>query len=292
MPITPSDIQTLVLKEDDFGHEMRVGKIIRDVPNIRVEHGGTYTDPVSGKPRQFDFRCAVLKESAELHLAVECKNLDSSAPIVMCGANRQNNEAVHDLIESRLNSVSPGKQKHVIFVDGMSSTTFRASQDDAFYSPKSFVGKSILRIKPNPNRSQLASAPFVSDSDADIYDKWSQALSSSVELAELACGAAGRHHVPKFYTAILPVVVVPDDSLWTVYYEDSGVLLKQPQPASTCELFVGREITVTRDWMPHQFTFSHIHFFTLAGFRVFLTSLTSDDVTWGKLFTAKALEIC
>ena len=149
MSISPTDIQALILKEDDFGHEMRVGKIIRGIPNIRAEHGGTYTDSVSGKPRQFDFRCALLRESAELHLAVECKNLNPSAPIVMCGTNRQDSEAFHDLIEARLNSVSPGKQKHVTFVDGPSSATFRASREDAFYPPKSFVGKSILRTKPN-----------------------------------------------------------------------------------------------------------------------------------------------
>lgn len=292
MPISPTDIQALILKEDDFGHEMRVGKIIRDVPNIRAEHNGTYTDPVSGKPRQFDFRCALLKESAELHLAVECKNLNPSAPVVICGANRKDDEAFHDLIESRLNSVSPGKQKHVTHVDGPSSATFRASREDAFYPPKSFVGKSILRIKPNPNKSQTASVPFISDSDADIYDKWSQALSSSVELAELACERAAHYRVPKFYCAILPVVVVPDDSLWTVYYDENGAVLKQPELVNTCDLLVRREITVTRDWMPHQFTFSHIHFFTLTGFNAFVSNMAASDVVWNKLFTTRALEIC
>lgn len=292
MPITPSDIQSLVLKEDDFGHEMRVGKVIRDIPNIRVEHGGTYTDSISGKPRQFDFRCSLKKGDAELCLAVECKNLNPSAPIVMCGTKRRDSEAFHDLIESRLNSVSPGKQKHVIFVDGPSSATFRASRYDAFYPPNNYVAKSILRIKPNPNKSQSASVPFVSDSDADIYDKWSQALSSSVESAELACKRAAHYRVPKFYCAILPIVVVPDESLWAICYDDNGAVLKLPEQVNSCELLVGREITVTRDWMPHQFTFSHIHFFTLAGFSAFHMSMAVGDVSWNKLFTTRALETC
>src|ERR1039458_7765445 len=98
MPISPSDIKNVVLKEDDFGHEMRVGKVIRGVSNINAQHGGTYIDSVSGKPRQFDFRCSFQKDSAELNLAVECKNLNTSAPLVVRGTKRQKDEAFHDLI--------------------------------------------------------------------------------------------------------------------------------------------------------------------------------------------------
>src|SRR6185503_3395391 len=128
MSISPSDIQTVVLKEDDFGHEMRVGSVIRDIPNIQTQHSGTYTDSVSGKPRQFDFRCSLRKESSELQLAVECKNLSASAPIVMCGTERQKNEAFHDLIESQWGLHKRGERGEAI-VDGTSSVTFRASRE-------------------------------------------------------------------------------------------------------------------------------------------------------------------
>lgn len=294
MPISASDIKDVVLKEDDFGHEMRVGKVIRAISGIQIEHGGTYIDSVTGKPRQFDFRCSLRKDSAELHLAVECKNLNPSAPLVMCGTKRQNNEAFHDLIESRLGSASPGK-KNVLYVSGTSSATFRASRDNAFYLPGKFVGKSLVRIKPAPNSSSGNS--FVSVPDSDIYDKWSQALSSSVDLAELACDRAGHYRAPKFYTIVLPVVVVPDDSLWIVDYDDSGCVCKPPEQVNACELFVGREIKVTKEWFPHQFTLSHIHFFTIGGFASFLSDMAPDDNnwiknTWVKFFTGQAQEIC
>ena len=101
MSITTTDIRNVITKEDDFGHEMRVGHVIANHPMIKVQHGGTYTDSVTQKPRQFDYRCWIRKENACLALAVECKNLGSSLPLVVCGRRRPEDEAFHDLIESR-----------------------------------------------------------------------------------------------------------------------------------------------------------------------------------------------
>src|SRR3989442_1029387 len=129
MPISPCDIRNVVTKEDDFGHEMRVGHVIRDCPAIEVQHGGTYTDSVTKKPRQFDYRCSLRKEIATLMLAVECKNLSASVPLVVCGIKRRQDEAFHDVIESRRGPFTLGSQR----VTGLSSVTRRAKGDDAFY---------------------------------------------------------------------------------------------------------------------------------------------------------------
>jgi hypothetical protein len=55
VPITLSDVRKVVTDEDDFGHEMRVSGLLQITPAIEFEHGGTYKDDVTGKPRQFDF---------------------------------------------------------------------------------------------------------------------------------------------------------------------------------------------------------------------------------------------
>jgi hypothetical protein len=68
--INPADVKRVIQDEDDFGHEMRVGKVFSEFEEIKidsyeptaiekVEHGGTYTDPSLGKPRQFDYRCQI-----------------------------------------------------------------------------------------------------------------------------------------------------------------------------------------------------------------------------------------
>jgi len=285
MSISPSEIQSIVLKEDDFGHEMRVGKVIRDIPDIKMQHGGTYIDSVTGKPRQFDFRCSMQKESAELNLAVECKNLNSLAPLVICGTKRQNDEAFHDLIGWR-----PGSgYAHVQYSSSPIPVTFRAKGDHAFYKPNNFVGKSLVRIKPNQNKQ--APSPFIADSDSDVYEKWAQALSSSVGLIETARQRAMLQRGAEYCTTVLPAVVVPDDSIWKVEYDDNGSVCGQPEQVNKCELFVGRNILLNDQVFPHHFKFSHIHFFTISGFSSFLSDMASDTNVWNNLFTISSQQI-
>lgn len=283
MPISPSEILNVVTSEDDFGHEMRVGHAIQGCPAIQVQHGGTYTDPITQKPRQFDYRCWLRKEGASLSLAVECKNLSPSVPLVVCGIGRREDEAFHDLIESRQGTF----RRNSATLVGLSSVTRRAIGEEAFYLPKDFVGKSLVRI-------QIDKKPMVRMQDSDVYDKWSQTLSSAVELVESACRSAHKFSVARFLTAVMPVVVVPDDLLWRVVYDDNGSVTTEPAQVNECELFVGREIEVggaKGTPLFHQFTFSHVHFFTLTGFGAFLSKMAVNEHAWAKLFTEKSLEV-
>lgn len=283
MPVLPSDIRSVITREDDFGHEMRVGAAIRSCPAIQMQHGGTYTDSITQKPRQFDYRCWLRKEAASVSLAVECKNLSPRVPLIVCGTGRRDNEAFHDLIESRNGRFT---RRSAIIV-GSSSVTRRAAGADAFYSPKSFVGKSLVRI-------QTDKKPMARAQDSDVYDKWAQALSSAVGLAESACHSAKASSVARFFTAVLPVVVVPDELLWRVVYDDSGGVSTDPAQVNECELFVGREIEVggeKRTPLFHQFTFSHVHFFTLAAFASFLSKMALNEHAWTRLFPDKSFEI-
>jgi hypothetical protein len=283
MQTSPSDIRNVITREDDFGHEMRVGHVIRSYPNIVVQHGGTYTDSVTQKPRQFDYRCWLKKAEAQLSLAVECKNLSPSVPLVICGTRRRDNEAFHELIESRQGTF---EGKSVIF-SGLSSVTRRANAENTFYLPAKFVGKSLVRV-------QTDKSPMARTGDSDIYDKWAQALSSAVELAKSASSLAKDFSVAHFFSAVLPIVIVPDCLLWRAVYDDTGNVLADPSQVSECELFVGREIEIggTKGTPFFQrFTFSHVHFFTLSGLNSFLSKMASNDDQWAKLFTDKTVEI-
>ncbi|HWN94052.1 MAG TPA: hypothetical protein VNT99_03380 [Methylomirabilota bacterium] len=280
--ITPSDIRSVVTKEDDFGHEMRIGQLIRGVPGIQMKHGGTYTDPVTQKPRQFDYRCALTKGSARLALAIECKNLSPSVPLVMCGTKRQEAEAFHDLIEARNGNF----RRRTATVVGLSCVTRRASKEDTYCSPGMFVAKSIVRIQADKN-------PMTRTSDADIYDKWSQAISSSIGLAEAACTFPTGATPPKFVVSILPIVVVPDHVMWAASYDERGEIPEDPSEIDRCKLFVAKEIELGEEKTPlyHRFTFSHVHFFSLTGFGAFLSGMAENNQVWSSLFTDKASEL-
>jgi hypothetical protein len=280
--ITPSDIRSVVTKEDDFGHEMRVGRLIRSVPGMETKHGGTYTDPVTQKPRQFDYRCALTKGSTRLSLAIECKNLSPSVPLVMCGTIRQETEAFHDLIEAR-NGHFNHRSATVV---GLSSVTRRASREYAYYSSGKFVAKSVVRIQADKN-------PMTRTQDADIYDKWAQAISSAIGLTEAACTFPTGATPPKFLVSILPIVVVPDHVMWTASYDEQGDIADDPSEVHKCELYVAKEIELGKKQTPlyHRFAFSHVHFFSLTGFRAFLSGMAEDDQVWSSVFTDKAHEL-
>jgi hypothetical protein len=280
--IQASDIRNVVTKEDDFGHEMRVGNLIRSVQSMSMQHGGTYTDPVTKKPRQFDYRCSLTKSSTRLSLAVECKNISPSFQLVVCGTGRTESEAFHEIIEARLGHF----RRKTAIINGLSSVTRRAIHENAFYPPHQFVGKSLVQI-------QADKTPMTRMKDSEIYDKWAQALSSAVGLAESACAFPNGAQPPKFITAILPIVVIPDGLLWHAIYDEKGNLSKDPTQVDECEFFVSKEIDLGKIRTPlfHRFTFSHVHFFSLTGFGSFLSQMTTNDQVWSKLFTDKSVEL-
>lgn len=283
MPTSPSaaDIRSVVEKEDDFGHEMRVGHVIRSV-GIEMQHAGTYIDAITSKPRQFDYRCSLQRDAQILSLSVECKNLSQLVPLAVCGARRRLDESFHEFIRSNTVFVERGKAK---VLRGSSSGTWRANGHDSIYPVGGFVGKSLVRIKPDKNT-------FISVSDSDIYDKWAQALSSAVDLVKLAPWLSRNLGLNKpAFCAILPIVVVPDKTLWEVVYDDNGQITSAPKQVSDCTLYVARAIEVEWSSLGQTFSFSHIHFFTLTGFSSFLSKMTSNAQPWDALFTTNAVKL-
>lgn len=268
MPISSSDIQNVILKEDDFGHEMRVGGIFTNIkfPTINfpparfmpLRHG-TYIDPVTQKTRQFDYRCQITKRydnSNNIFLAAESKNLNPDLPLVVCGRPRTDEESYHVFI-----SRGEDEKSRLRKVEGPSS----------LYKPSGFVGKSLLRLKKKDNK-------LCSDGDSEIYDKWSRALASS---HDLAFGAVYNKPPPKSFAFVMPLVVVPDNSLWTVSYKDDGALEGGPQQVEQCEFYVDQKLL---SGLP--FVLTHIHFVTLKGLSEMLFEFANaDSYKWDKIFS-------
>ncbi len=164
----------MILDEDDFRHELSVGEVFRKAAEAKhkslcplletgSEHGGTYTDSVTGKPRQFDYRFEILRTDdglgmndcvRSLLLAVECKNLNDLSPLVVCGVPRATTEARHYFIDSVKNQ----------FAQDIASSVEAGHCGSAFYSRGDFVGKSAMRLKDNGKGLTI-------DRQQDGYDK-------------------------------------------------------------------------------------------------------------------------
>ena len=249
---TVDDARKFVAENDDFGFEMKVAAEIRNTLRVDVFHGGTYSDPVAGKPRQFDIRFRVRDERKILYFAVECKNIDPAHPVVICGRNSEAKENFHDVIVSRGS------------VKGACASIRKA--EACRYRAHEFVDKSVLK----PDMKGRSN-------DSEIYDRWSQALASAHDLVMEAANSASGFEFPSF-GAVFAWVVVPDETLWTVTYNGDGQIVGDPKVANHCRYFVGHEYVVPR--ANEKVCVSHIDFVTFSGLRQKLESLHSSAVDW------------
>jgi hypothetical protein len=232
----------------------------------QAQHGGTYKDPVTGKPRQFDYRCRISKKRAEeqwskyILMALECKNVDADSPVIICGRQRTSDESFHHIIEI---SEKPSIK--------------RVSGARSIYVPNEFVGKSIVRIKTNSSGKLSASR----EGESEIYDKWSQALTSSHDIA--SGSMHGRVYIklpPYCWAFVMPVVVLPDGALWKANYNQDGRLARDPTPVNQCTFYVEHKLLVGMDLVQ-----THIHFVTLKGLSDLLQEFLTSEAQWNKIIT-------
>jgi len=246
-------------RSDDFGFELKTKGTLENA-GARVTHGWTYIDPIEEKPRQFDLRAQFLNLGAGRHhllLAAECKNLDPIAPLVISGTRRTKDEAFYDFVQA---DGTNGLRQHVM----------RVRADCYLYQRDEFVGKSLLRLKPDEKTKGAAKLIPASEKESDVYGRWSQALASAGDLCrEAASIGANTGEVHK--SIIIPAVVVPDGALWTVEYKKDGTIFEGPKAADAATIFVNHEITIVPKnlWT----NLSHVHFFTLTGLQDFLAPL-------------------
>jgi hypothetical protein len=271
MAITSNEIKEIITTEDDFGHEMRVGRVLRGHLGSRILQGGTYTDPVSGKARQFDFRWWDQTGEFGLSLGVECKNVSPDSPVVISGRNRSESEAFHELVESRKGGRFRTNRGDVYLDVSAARVIRRITGNNSFYFPEAFVGKSLLQLKKREGR-------YSRTRDTEIYEKWSQALASALDLVHAAGHTAALDTNQHVFTVVLPVVVLPDDSLWKIEYDVNGRVIQDPQPVNEVEFFVGHKASppVEAGDSSNPYFFSHLHFVTLAGFATLLLRITKD----------------
>jgi len=102
--ITEADIQKYLDDRDDFDLELFAFRTLK-ANGWFAELGGTYVDPVLGKPRQYDVRARIRFSQGierELYLAVECKSLTKENPLVVSCVPRPIRESLHDVIIRRI----------------------------------------------------------------------------------------------------------------------------------------------------------------------------------------------
>jgi hypothetical protein len=258
--LTANQIKQFLGTQDDFDLELFVYRTLveRGVP---AQHGGTYIDSATGKARQFDVRA--MKDVPggrglllwSIALAIECKSLSTENPLVISRVPRQEIDSFHEVVESLMHP--------------RTARAFRCELPPTLYSRNKPVGKKTTQVRWDAKRGEFIS------SDAESYDKWGQALSSAHDLVQQAFDSASNRGVQQFFTLILPLLVIPDQSLWVVDYDETGQRA-EPQRVESASLFVGREYPLGNQ-RGLKYTISHLEITTQTGFLSFVTDLVSSN---------------
>lgn len=260
------DIKNYVEKVSDFNFEMKVKNSIPK--NYNVEHAGSYIDPVTNKYREFDFRLTHYTQ-APFHtyfkIALEAKNIQNNSPVLVSCLPRSKEEAFHEVITSKneINKLGSGYQH--AYMNRILSHSNLVYRNDAM------VGKSFTQIAKNYANDFL-------NTDAEIYEKWSQAINSCNDLiVESITIAEHRRFDGLHISLVLPVCVIPEGTLWIVDYSDKGEIISEPKQTNHISVFTGTPIHYDR---LTKYVISHMHFVTINYIKEFLESIidTSDFI--------------
>jgi hypothetical protein len=251
--LTGDHIESVLDGRDDFDLELFAVRTLAGRGWIQ-HHGGVYNDPFLGKRRQYDVRARKrFRDRYHVSLAVECKSLSPDLPLVVSRVPRPPNDARHDVVKSWHErgdigfSVEPSEPGHI-----------------GLYGVGQMVGKSLTRIGWDQRGKTLIL------SEGDLYDRWTQALSSAVELINLAAAPVELHRT--VYTFVMPILLINDRALWVVDYTEDGAR-SRPEPTDEALYFADFDhVLPARQLIYHM---SHLHIYTRTGFAAMLNNYDS-----------------
>ncbi|MBD3669279.1 MAG: hypothetical protein HUJ29_00770 [Gammaproteobacteria bacterium] len=239
--ITKDDIKSYLENYSDFSFEL---KILAQLTALGLDctHGGTYEDPITKKTREYDIRglkSIDLNDDLKfnLYLSVECKNIRPNFPLVLHRTPRTKSEAYLDLIHSDTGRYPGG----TFTIDPKYGTRVRLRNSDSPYKANEFVSKSCDQV----GKKKSGTYHEVIGTDSDVFEKISQAINSAYDLIATAHYCAERiHNEYDCISIVLPILVVPENRLWTIDYNQSGDILKDPIQNSRASYYIGKAWTI------------------------------------------------
>jgi hypothetical protein len=154
-------------------------------------------------------------------------------------------------------------------MDG-NSITVSIGASESIYKINEPVGKSCVQV------TKVVHDGSFKSSDDEIYDKWSQAVGSCHDLAVNSDLAGYGLNSGFEYSAVIPVLVVPNNCLWRVCYNNDGTVSGDVEKVDRVSYFIGAELNGSS--IPRfQLTLSHIEFLTFDGITKLVDDFTNND---------------
>lgn len=109
-PIQVSDLRAFIAAESDFSFELEIYRLLKDL-DLACSHGGSYDDPITDKPREFDLRAELTSEGiygqyrVRFCLPIECKNVREYYPILALCVPRSKKDAYNEFMQTSENNL-------------------------------------------------------------------------------------------------------------------------------------------------------------------------------------------
>ena len=272
--ITATDMADYLATESDFAFEIRVIKQLRSL-SFRVQHGGTYKDEVTGKPRQFDIRAVLADARRVIRMAVECKNLKKTFPMLVSCLPRSKDEAVYFVglsIDKKVFDFSGPKAavstaSSFARAIGPSVIVHGLSGKNGLYSEKEPVGKTVAQVE------RLTDGKF-SVNDAEVYQKWAQALSSASDLVYRLPFDGDDSGLHATFVCVIPVLVVPDDTLWMCAFDFHGNRTVDPVQCKRVPIYIDKDCVYHDGVGKGNYPLTHLEVVTFSGLTDLVARLT------------------
>lgn len=240
-PLTQAELADYRASCSDFGLEMATLRVIRSL-GFEAEHAAAYSDPVTNKLRAYDIRARWNAGPRWMRLAIECKSLSGASPLLVHATPRLASEAYHTvLVRYRIGglvSYSPLRRQTV-------------------YEERAPVGRQIDQPSKN-DKGDFRS------SDNATYEKWLQAVNGCVNL--LREMTATPIPSPQAWV-IVPILVVPDATLWQVDYDEDGTVVTDVRQVEKTTLILRHAWTVPTTFGSVPYDISHLELVTLPALR-------------------------
>lgn len=271
--IGPPELIEFLDTSSDFGFELRCLERLGQL-GFHCQHGGSYVDRVTHKTRQFDIR-AHKDDGADtlrIRCAIECKNLAGSFPLLIMCVPRSEEESFHELVLSFDPDLGKRRSQFEVPAFRENCQCIRVAHPMSDYTKGTSCGKSSVQVGKAQDNSITAN-------DAEVFEKWSQALASAHDLADEAA-EEGERHKSLFISLVLPILVVPDGTLWKVDYSENGNRSGDPVRVDRCSFFIGRDYSAGDRLRGGSLTISHLEFVTISGLEHLTGGILGPGGSW------------
>jgi hypothetical protein len=280
-PVQKSDLIEYLDSYSDFSFELSVLKMLKE-NGLECEHGGIYKDPVTGKSREFDVRAIKMIHNYRVRLAVECKNIRENFPVLISCVPRQKDESYHQIAivsNPSTNGIFPIPNIH------QSRAKIISIRDKySIYKPYEIVGKSIVQV------GRAFSNNVISASDNELYNKWSQCLSSAADLVSRTYWDGDDEKDTLYFSIVIPIVIVPNGRLWSVAYDDDGNRISEPNQTDRCSCFIDQDYEMGTILSRTIMRISHVEIMTIFGLRSFANSHLKSKSGISELFSTEGIK--